>query len=475
MARVFFHQRTALLACVVAQSLIIYHTWPLWQVRTAPPLLPIWNSLPQFSVGWLLILTLIIVPLFPRGASIAHALVLAGAYLLDQTRTQPQTTCIAVLLLAVGHSERLWLGRWYLCALWTWAGVHKLFSPDWFGEQSWKVAAQFRLDPPQFHEALGWSVIIYEIALGVLVALRPKWAAWLCIPLHVGVAILLSPWFADWNFTVIPWNLCLAVVGPWILFQSALRSIAAWRWQVAWIAFLMLMPIGFYRGWIDHYFAFVLYSDNLPQGVITSPDGCEVIETWHTVNAAFPAEHRLYRDYFDHVAQPGWKLHVAEPRVGMSDEYWMKSETGQLRRLTADEFYDRQVGCCEGIGFDLRRSVFSLSIGGARMLKRSWEGMIYAVEIERAEYKPELLDALRGLPNLEQLQLRGCNVRDEDLKRLPILPKLTALGIENTPLTNAAVEVLKKQPRLRVVLSGGTLIEEKVLVDAGWAEPKPNP
>jgi hypothetical protein len=282
----------------------------------------------------------------------------------------------------------------------------------------------------------------------------------------VGISIALSPLLANWNATVIPWNLATASVGSWLLWQVRNTWPASSR-QAAFALGLLALPAGYYVGWVDHYYAFVLYSDNVPRGVMTTRDGCREIDTWNELNAAFPHERRLLRQYFQRSVPPGSKLHVADPRWWLGDEYWLKKPGGQLQRLSIDDFFNQRAGAVAGIAYDDRRCVFQLSIAGARLLKRDPRAMIYAVEIKPDVYRPELLEQLSGLPNLEQLQLRACAIDDVQLKKLPRLRKLIGIGLEGTAVTDAALETLRLQPKLSIVEADRTRITVGALERAG--------
>jgi hypothetical protein len=90
------------------------------------------------------------------------------------------------------------------------------------------------------------------------------------------------------------------------------------------------------------------------------------------------------------------------------------------------------------------------------MLKRTQNSMIYAAEISPERYRPELLRLLSRLPNLEQLQLAGCNVTDDDLQLLLGCDNLREIGLNNTELTDAGVAILRKLPKLEYMELEGT-------------------
>jgi hypothetical protein len=369
------------------------------------------------------------------------------ACLFDQWRIQPQVLGISVLMIGVVESWGPAVARWYLTAMWIWSGLHKVLSPDWLGQISWGLLQSLPLDPKLWHAPFAYSVACSEVLLGVLAIIRPRWAAIGCVLLHSSIAVFLSPLVHNWNVSVVPWNLSTAIVGYWI-FSTAppLRDPLAWQWVVA--AILLIAPAGFYAGWVDHAFAHVLYSDNVPYALATDDDGVKPIARWGSFRAAFPHTRRAFRQHFDLTAQTGAKLHLADPRPWLPDAYFLKRSDGSVVEISRAEFLSSGDDEIAGVEMDDPRAVFALSQAGARMLKRSAEEMIYAVEIPAKTYRAELLHHLHGLPNIEQLQLAGCEVIDDDLKLLAGCDKLQGIGLNNTKVTDAGLKYLAELPRL---------------------------
>lgn len=135
----------------------------------------------------------------------------------------------------------------------------------------------------------------------------------------------------------------------------------------------------------------------------------------------------------------------------MNDLYFVKQTNGRVQEINRAEFLQATPDEVAGIELDSRRSVFLLARAGAIQLQRMTGTAIYAVRIEPHAYRPELLDLLGGLPSLEQLDLEGCQVTDEDLQRLPYLPKLEGIGLAKTPVTQAGLKLLERQPNLTYI------------------------
>ncbi|MEW4452807.1 DoxX family protein [Bremerella sp. JC817] len=438
-----------LVVAVLAQAATILITWPLWQVRETPVHMPLFE-MPQIPFGLWILATLVLVLVKPRLGLLAHAVSLLISFVFDQYRTQPQVIVMVILMLAVVEDVGIVIVRWFLASLWIWAGTHKLLSPDWFSFSSWNMVSSLHVDPEQFQMLFAWGVGLGELAAGLLAVFRPRWAAIPCVLMHVGIVIFLSPLFYNHNVSVVPWNLATATIGFWVMWNTAsIQPKFRWEWIVA--AAMLVYPLGFYVGVVDHGIACVLYSNHLPEGIITTTEGSQKILGWGDLHVPFPNERRLFRNYFQHSAPAGSKLHISEPRPWLGDQYFIKLDDGSMKPLTREEFIHYSDQEIAGVEVDSRRAMFLLRRGGAKLLRREAGGPIYAVEIPSNYYRPELLPLLEGLPNLEQLNLADCRVTDDDLKLLPVLPKLVGIGLTNTPVTNAAIAELVKQPRLVVI------------------------
>ncbi|QDU77180.1 hypothetical protein Pan97_42420 [Bremerella volcania] len=438
-----------LVVAVIAQAATILITWPLWQVRETPVHMPL-VDLPQIPFGGWMLATLILVLIRPRMGLAVHVASLLLSFVFDQYRTQPQFIANAVLMLATIENVGVVIVRWFLASLWLWAGTHKLLSPDWFSFGSWYMVQSLHVNPEDFQMLFAYGVALGEISVGLLAIFRPRWAAIPCVLMHVGIVIFLSPLFYNHNVSVVPWNLATATIGCWVMWNApSIRPQRRWEWIVA--AVLLVYPAGFYLGLVDHGIASVLYSNHLPEGMITTKEGTEKISGWGDLRVPFPNERRLLALYFQRSSQPGDKLHVSEPRPWLGDKYFVLDADGNLVEQTREQFIQGSDNEVYGMEVENRRIHFLLARAGVKKVRREEQSTIYAVEIPPQRYRPELLEMLAGLPNLEQINLGGCEVTDEDLKRLPLLPKLVGIGLTDTPVTNASIETLLKQPQLKVI------------------------
>ncbi len=75
----------------------IHTTWPLWKVHESPPMLPA-IDLPAYNVGPALLLSLVVVLMFPLPGLMLHTGILLYAVLIDQTRLQPEVVSLLILM-----------------------------------------------------------------------------------------------------------------------------------------------------------------------------------------------------------------------------------------------------------------------------------------------------------------------------------------------------------------------------------------
>lgn len=473
-------QYALLLVALAAQVATLIITRELWEVRAdGMPHLPVFAGVSQISFFWILLATLAAVPFFPRSGVWLHLGLMLVACLFDQMRTQPQFLAIWILMAGVTHGATgVGLTRWFLASLWFWAGLHKLLSPSWNTIHAWEMANALGLNADQFYYSVAILVGLSEMGVGLLAWFKPKFGAVGCILLHCGIVVYLSPLFLNWNFSVIPWNLATAIIGAWILFKAGGLSQKSripvnsdnrlpW-WQAVWFqrvffAVLLIVPSGFYLGWMDHGYSHVLYSDHLPRGLVTHDDGTvEKVSAWGVLAAPFPNERRLLRQYFFIVAEVGEKFHVRDPRAFLNDIHLEMTVDGP-RDITREEFFSGQGDIVRGVEIDSRKAVFELVLAGARVLKRDKDSMVYAIEFNPKLFHSDLLKELGGISNIEQIQLAGTSVTDEDLKQLVDLPKLAGIGLNNTSITDQGIETLMKLPQLMLIEVDGTRVTPQTI------------
>ena len=438
-----------LLLSAFAQLISLVITWPLWNVREEVPHLPVFElGIPQISFGWILVVTLAVIPFRPKLGVWLHFAVMLVSCLFDQMRTQPQFLATWILMLAMlGNSWKNYT-RWFLSSLWIWAGLHKFISPEWHANRAFNVSFEMGLDPVWWFTIVAIGVAAGEMAVGLLAWWKPRWGAFGCVLLHVGIVIYLSPLFMDWNYSVLPWNIATAIVGFWILWTCDVRSTVPQR-----IAFgvFMIVPAGFFIGCLDHGYSHVLYSGSIAEGLITRADGSiEPIEGWGELAIPFPNERRTLKQRFGADSQEGDRLHIFDPRWALDDLHFIKRD-GKVELIDRSEFFTPSPDWVVGVELDSKRHLFLLSMAGARMLKRDVDEMIYAIEFKPEYFKAEQLSYLKFLPNIEEIQLSGTSVTDDDLKWLVELPRLSAVGLQETAITERGLQILFESDSLQTI------------------------
>lgn len=317
--------RWLVVACQIATILV---TWPLWQDRDRPPLLPLLPSLPlpSFDVGLPLIAASVVVLFAPVLGMAAATALTVYAVLLDQTRLQPEVVSLLFLLWGtLGTPIALGFARAHLISLWFFSGFNKLLSPAFFNDMAPFLLSAIVPEPQPWQGlAFGYGLALTEMALGVL-AVVPRTrtvAAAVALVVHLGILLTLSPLGHDRNSAIWPWNVALAFAGfafiaPWK--ESVLTSLLrAPVWARAAMILLAVAPLGFYLGKVDAYLAHNLYSSNIARATVECRGACRRMQdpanTWTSLNVPLPPEHRLYEQYFALSCRPGDAMTIIDPR-----------------------------------------------------------------------------------------------------------------------------------------------------------------
>ncbi|WP_425613423.1 leucine-rich repeat domain-containing protein [Anatilimnocola sp. NA78] len=483
-----------LILVAVCQLLTIGISWPVWQVRSTPPLLPlIW--FPEISFGVPLVISLLAVTYWPRAASIVHVALLSLAIIADQHRLQPQVISLAVLLIGCAFISAGYTVRWYLAAMWLWAGLHKFLSPEWYGFQSWWFLDQCGLDP-SWHLPFAILVAVFETTIGLLAMFAPRRAAWPAVVLHAGLLVSLSPLVRNFNESVWPWNIATAAVAFWLLRrvdnQPSELPRVAWAERSA-AVIMLLAPALFYVNWLNPHLAFVLYSGNMPRAIHVKHDSYVHLDGWTGQAVPFPDSPRLFVELFRKTSQPGDKLHIADPRWGLPDQYFIKRELNGVQPLAREEFWRskspatdtsvrpieledlqlvwklRQAGYqLEPTGFEIilkaantaptlqsqPRDVVSLLAGLHNLRELHWE----RVKLSDAD-----LDTLAGLHQLELLQLRGCELPEHTWEELKKCRQLAWIQIQGCELPTSGWTEFTAEPQLQVLRLSQTSLSDAEL------------
>jgi len=307
---------------VLCQAATIALTWPLWQVRESPPLLPA-MELPQLPVGIALLATLALVLWAPRAGALAHAFILLYAFVADQTRLQPQFVSLALLLFGTCSLPAAGaIARAHLVSLWIWSGLNKALSLEFIDRTASLLFDNLPLSPSWLRGWFGWVVVVSEAAIGVCLLVAPLRRAGIVLAFLVHGMILLVLVPGSWSVSVWPWNLALPVAAAVLFWPDApAPAQAAWpTWRARLVlAVFLLVPVGFYGGWVDAYLAHHVYSDTTATAVVCR-DGVRCspvpfLEPYVPLRARLPPEPRLFVAHFDAICRPGERLVVYPRRV----------------------------------------------------------------------------------------------------------------------------------------------------------------
>lgn len=310
------------LVLVVAQAATILLTWRVWQVREFPPLLPV-VPVPEVPMAWPLLATLAVAAAVPRVGVPAHAATLLWAVVSDQCRMQPHVISLATLLWGTtGRAGGTLVMRAALVALWAYAGLHKLLSPDFytlsgplFLQALWPGAPSW-LAPP-----LAAAIAVTEIGLAVG-SLVPRWrpaVGWAATAFHVATVLVLALRLR-WDAPVWPWNLALACIAPGMMMRWHGPGLgtgwrAASRAARCCAAALLVLPAGYWLGVVDAFLAHALYSDDRPRAFVCTPfSRTDINAICDRHGVVLPPAHRLYAPFFHGVGHPGEWLEIEDPR-----------------------------------------------------------------------------------------------------------------------------------------------------------------
>lgn len=324
---------------VVVLALVgtVIATWPLWNARNLPPMLPA-LPLPPLSLGLPLIVASACALIRPRAGIAAVTIIMAYGMATDQTRMQPEFFSLPILLWGTlpSPSARL-LARAHLIALWFFAGFHKLLSADYLTDAGPRLVASLPAPIPERTLAFAAAgIAFFEIATaGFAVFERTRrLATWTAFLLHAGILFAFSPLTEGRNIAVWPWNVALAL--------SGFALIAPWRGDLLsdigvaplvvrlGAATLFISPLGFYAGVVDAYFSHHLYSAATASATVSCPAGCrpeqDINATWYAFNVPLPPQPRLFQDAFAATCDPGDVLRIVDGHP----PFWEKDRTMRL-------------------------------------------------------------------------------------------------------------------------------------------------
>lgn len=307
---------------VAAQVATVLVTWPSWHRHEVPPMLPL-LPVPQVDVGVALLVTLMLVFLRPLVGMPLHALLLAYAFVADQSRMLPHTISLFLLTSAtVGRPEGAVIARGSIVSLWFFAGFHKLMSRDFFIETApwllWNLAPNADGD---WAMPLGIAIGATEMALAIG-SLVPAWRRTTAIAacmFHGGTVAVLSL-VMNWDPGVWPWNAALAAVAPLLLLSWRGRGLGdcwpvAARWARRVAVGLLVLPVGYWFGIVDAHFAHCLYSTNVPRAFVCNPfSRTDIRVICEQLGVQVPPAHRHFDRLFLGIGRAGEWMEVEDPR-----------------------------------------------------------------------------------------------------------------------------------------------------------------
>lgn len=146
-----------------------------------------------------------------------------------------------------------------LALTYLWSGIHK-FHPD-FDRVFLRIFPETftQLFSPESLQLLAYTVPAVEVLLGAVLLFRPKqWAVWVAIGMHLFIALNNSALHLNWNYIIIPWNLCIAL--QWGIFLAFGKT--GKRKHLLHLLLLLpgLLPLGMYAFQFPNYLSFDLYS-----------------------------------------------------------------------------------------------------------------------------------------------------------------------------------------------------------------------
>ncbi len=312
----------AVVLAALSASIVI--TWPLWNARHVPPLLPA-MPLPQMSIGAAILGACAATLFVPRAGAIAVTLLIAYGMMSDQTRMQPEFFSLPILLWGSFPSRGIrFIARVHLISLWFYAGLHKVLNPGFLTELGPKLIRSFPFPlPERLASLLVLFVVSLEIGSAVLAVVpgTRQIAAWSALFLHLSILIALFPFGDSRNPAVWSWNVALAcsgfaLIAPWkssLLLSFRSNGLLSRAIGVA----LAIMPLGFYAGLVDADPAHQLYSSSIASASVYCPSGCrpeqDVNATWFTLNVPLPPQPQLFAASFLATCAGGDVLRIVEP------------------------------------------------------------------------------------------------------------------------------------------------------------------
>ncbi len=287
-----------LLMTLVAESVLIFITWPLWTQVSPFPAVPLFSFLSAVPVAvdrcfLALLLTAILVLSielatgrslfrFPKKATLATSLVAAIVLAaLNQHRLQPWHwlfILVAAQTLCLRPTCGLQLHRLTIASIYVFAAVSRL-GPGVADGMSREVvtvvcrglslAHLLRDEDVVFRLCVGMSLVELTCGLLLLIPRTRLLGVCLTVALHITLLVVLSPLGLKHHYGVLAWNVYFLIAVPVLFWPTGGKSVAAERTKTtreltkpAWMfaAFVLGFPASGLVGIADNWLSWQLYS-----------------------------------------------------------------------------------------------------------------------------------------------------------------------------------------------------------------------
>ena len=195
---------------------------------------------------------------------------------LDLNRLQPWTWffILVIAIVATGTTSTHTALRWLLAAVYIWGGANKL--TPYFADENFRWFCEV-FESTAFlgqYPALGYTVAVFEMILGVLLVLphrKPFWG-WLYVTFHS--LIIISLLAAHWNYVVIPWNAAMSALA-FFLFSPDDGKKRPNNAQAFLLLLAGFMPLAYYFNAWPYQLSWQLYTNTQPEAVFFSEQPCD--------------------------------------------------------------------------------------------------------------------------------------------------------------------------------------------------------
>ena len=89
--------------------------------------------------------------------------------------------------------------------------------------------------------------------------------------------------------------------------------------------------------------------------------------------------------------------------------------------------------------------------------------MSWAIKFSPDKNKKQSYALIDGLPNLEQIQLSGSNITDDQLRVVSSARHLRGIGLDDTAITDEGLKHLEGLPMLETIQAEGTSITDEAI------------